>query len=431
MDQPILLGNEWVFPTGERVPHVSGGALADVSDILKHDYHGPLRTTLNNSVALDAQIERRTDSITGDFAVIPMEIGREIGVGGRKEREPVPAGGSIPPKVCHVKVKRLYGVFTVTKAEIAAMDTDRGSFERAITRRMRNLKDAITRWKSQQAWNDGSGRVAHCGTTTASATVVLDAATSEQVLTNLAEGMRIDIGTDANPQLIASDRTVVSVDFDNATVDISGAVVTTSASHFLYRQGSGGDPGTDDQREITGLGLALDNSADLQELGADDAFGWSATVDENGGDLRPVSENLIERAVHRHQNRSGATVDSLWAEDAVFRACVNSLRGRTRQINTRQLKGGYEAIDFQVGAENLPLMRDRDATANQIVGIQDDAFADFVQIDWDWEDENGSGQVLRLTPDRVHEYEAWFYSFRERGYYERNKFLLIDDVEGA
>lgn len=407
-------------------------AIEDVSDILKHDYKPPLRDDMNNGAALDAQLERTTDSIVGDYAVIAMETGREVGVGARLERGVFPRPRSVPPKQATIKVKRLYGTFSVTRAEVEAMKTDVGAFDRAIPRRMRNLRNAITRWKSQMCWGDGSGRVAQCGTTTASTTVQLAATTAEQVLVNLAEGMQIDIGTNASPQAVAADREIVSVDFANATVTITGPAITTTSSHYLFRQGSGGQPGVDnDQKEITGLLAGIDDDGTLQGLAPASAFVWSSIVDGNSGTLRAASENLIERLVHRTRNRSGDGPSGLWAGDGVYRYLVNQLKGRQRIVNDLQLRGGHTAVDFTFGAENLPLARDMDAPEHTLWGVDYSAMKDYVQTDWEWEDEMGGGSVLRLSPDRTHEYEAVFFTFRERGYLRRNSSFRIDDLEAA
>lgn len=405
-------------------------SLAEVSNILKEDYKDPLRNTLNDSVVLSAQLERNTDSIVGLYAVIPMEVGREVGVGSRLENEVLPASRSVEPQRALVKVKRIYGTFKVTRPEIEAMATDRGSFERSIQRRMRNLKNACTREKGRQVWGDGSGKIATCGTTTASTTVQLAAATSDSALVNLAEGMQIDIGTNANPQLIAADREVLSVDFDNARIVISGAVVTTSASHFIYRQGAGGVPGSATQREMTGVATGVDDTDTLQSLAVASAWSWKSEVWANGGNSRPLSENLLEKAVHKSENRSGRQVDGLYAEDGVFRHAVNSLKARQRIVNELALKGGHTAIDYTFGAMSIPLVKDRDGKSGSIFGFCYDSMAEFVQTDWEWEDEMGGG-VLRLATDRTHSFEAIFFTFRELGWYERNPNFRIDDLETA
>ena len=406
-------------------------SLAEVENILKHDYKN-LTDLLNNSVGLSAQLDHNTDSISGDFAVISMEAGREYGIGARLAGDVMPAAHSVPPQQVHVRVKRTLGRYRMTTAEIAAMESNVGAFTQAQPRRIRNLKNGCTRDYARQAWGDGAGRLAQCGTTTASTTVVLDATTAEQQLLNLAEGMQVDIGTNADPQLIASDRRVISVDFDNATVLISGAVVTTTASHFLYRQGAGGAPATATQRELTGVERLVDDTVAVQDLDPANQWNWAAFVTDNGGTPAPMSESRLESIVMRHESRSGAMVDELRSGQGVYRAMVNSLKGRQRVVNDIALKGGHTAIDYTFGAHNMPLSYDRDADVvdpNALWGFEWKSLTVYVQRDWQWEDTDG--QVLRLATDGTQSFEGVYYTFRELGVSERNHNFRADDVEAA
>lgn len=406
-------------------------ALADVTNILKHDYKNMTSLLNEESSGLAAQLDKNTDSIHGDYAVIAMEVGREYGVGARLEGDIMPPGRSVAPQQAHVRVKRIYGRYKMTKAEVSAMETDTGAFVRAQPRRMKNLKNACARDYSREVWQDGSGKLAQCGTTSGSTTVVLAAATSEQALVNLAEGMQIDIGVTADPQQVASDRVVVSVNFTNATIVISGAVVTTTSSHFLFRQGAGGAPQTVTQRELTGVQRLIDGTLAVQDLDPANVWNWSALVDSAAGVLRAPSENLIEKTVMRHENRGGG-VDGLWASAGVYRAMVNQLKGRQRVVNDISLKGGHTAVEYTFGARNLPLAWDRDADvagANSLWGLEYESLQVYIQDDWDWEDMDG--QVLRLSTDGTHSFEGIYYTFRELGISERNHNFRIDDLEVA
>lgn len=406
-------------------------SLADVAEMLKHDYKN-LSTLLNNTASpVASQIERTTDSIVGDYAVIAMEVGREYGIGARLEGDTMPPGRSVPPKSATIKTKGVYARYRIGAREIDAMKTNAGAFASAQERRIKNLKDGVTREMSRQTWGTGNGRLVTCGTTTASTTVQLAASTADQALVNLAEGMQVDIGTDADPQLIASSRKIVSVDFDLAQVVIDGAAVTTSGSHFLYRQGAGGTTQTVTQREITGLGLHVDNDTTDQGL-ASTQFGWAAIVDGNSGVNRAPAENLLERTVMKSANRSGADVKNLVAGDGVYRSMANNLLGRRRVINTRELSGGHKGIDYAFGSRELVLQNDRDMTPafpNSVVGLDYSSFKTYIGTDWNWEDRDGS--VLRLATDDTHFFEAIYFTFREMGVERRNANFRVDDLETA
>lgn len=85
-----------------------------------------------------------------------------------------------------------------------------------------------------QAFGDGTGFLAQCGTTTADTVVVL--ATGDTWALDrgyLYPGLTIDIGTTSDEDSIANDRVITAVDYANNTITISGANVTTSSSHYI------------------------------------------------------------------------------------------------------------------------------------------------------------------------------------------------------
>lgn len=85
-----------------------------------------------------------------------------------------------------------------------------------------------------QAFGDGTGFLAQCGTTTADTEVVL--ATGDTWALDrgyLYPGLTIDIGTTSSEASIANDRVITAVDYANNTITISGANVTTSSSHYI------------------------------------------------------------------------------------------------------------------------------------------------------------------------------------------------------
>src|SRR3990167_8315919 len=123
-----------------REPQEHGMSLAEVEAILKDDYK-QLYKLVNNSVGLVAQLDMNTDSIVGNQAVIALEVGREFGTGWRLEGDTMPPGRSVAPQNVNVAVKRCYGRYRMTKAEISAMSSNVGSFARAQERLVANLKE--------------------------------------------------------------------------------------------------------------------------------------------------------------------------------------------------------------------------------------------------------------------------------------------------
>lgn len=405
-----------------------GQTLALADAVLKEDYHGPLRKQINDKTAITAQMTRNTETLVGRRAILPCHMTRNSGVGSRLEGETLPTAGNQGTVDEVIGLHYHYGKVRLTKQTITRMASDRGAFIKATKLEMKGLASDCTRDQERQIAGTSNGVMATCGTTAASTTVQLLTTTPEQMLVNLLEGATIDIGTVANPQAVAGNRAVTSVDFTNKTVTISGAAVsTTSGTHFIFRQGNGGS-GVN-QRENTGLQTMISNTGTLFGIDPTVYQAWQSIVDSNGGTLRPISENLVEKTSHRAENRSGEEVDSLWCEDGVYRAAANLLTAQKRMVNTLELKGGHKGLEFNFGTNGAPLMKARDLPPNQLFGLNHASLELFVDEDWTWEDTDGS--VLTRAADNTHSFEAIYYSFLETATTRRNAHFLITDLEVA
>jgi len=407
---------------------VAGQNLTLADAALKEDYNGPLRKIINDRVALIAQFPKNTRDLVGRRAIVPLHITRNTGVGSRLENEVLPEAGAQGAINQIINLRSHYGMIRLTRHVISRMDKDRGAFVKAIRWEMDGIKSDCIRDQNRQAWSTSDGKLATCGVTAAATVIVLATTTSEQQLVNLAEGMRVDIGTVANPQLRAANRKVTAVDFTNKTITVDGGAVTTAGTDFVFRQGAGGSGAN--QRELTGVQTQIDDTGSL--FGVDPAtyWQWAAIVEGNGGTNRPISENLVTKAVMRSHNRSGIDgKHTLWAEDGVYRSAVNVLQARHRIVNTLDLKGGHKAVAFVVQGDELPLKNERDAPPNKLWGIHAESFTEYIDEDWQWEDLDGN--VLHLAPDRTHNFEALYFKFNEIATERRNAHFCIEDLEAA
>lgn len=406
---------------------MAGQTLALADAVLKDDYEGPVREQLNNQCKLAMQVGKNTTSFVGRRAVVPLHVSRNTGVGARLEGEVLPAAGAQGTVDVFVPCRYNYGRIRLSKQVITRMASDRGAFVRALDLEMNGIKSDNGRDYNRQLWGTSDGKIAKCGTTTGANVVVLDSNTAEQVIVNLAEGMRIDIGTVAAPQTVAANRLITAVDFTNKTVTIDGAAVTTSSTHFIFRQGAGGN--LTNQRELTGLQTMVAATGAL--FGVDPAtyWQWASIIDSNSGTLRPISENLIAKTMMRTLNRSGDEVDLLWAEDGVYRAYANLLQAQKRIVNTQTLNGGHTALEFAAGGTTTAFTKDRDCPSNTVFGLCSSQMTEYVDEDWKWEDLDGA--VLSRSTDSTHTFEAIYYKFSEFAVHKRNCHFQVQDLEVA
>lgn len=417
-----------------------GGLTTTAADsVLKEDYKGPVREQLNNASVILAVVERNSEDIVGRRAVIPLHVGRNSGVGARAENADLPVAGSQRYDDVFIPIRSNYARIELTGQTIAVMSKDRGAFIRALRSEMDGAVDDATRDLARQVWGTSDGRIAETAATTASTTVVLDAPTATQ-LDQLEEGFLIDIGTVAAPTAVASGRSVTSVNRTAGTIVISGAAVTTTTAHSIFRYGAGGASDNtgkinDGQRELTGLQHIVDDDSVLHTLDPAVEPRWKSQVDDNGGTARNISENLVTKSIMTTDRRSGRATTLLVGSDGVFRSYANLLTGLKRVVNEMDLPGGYSGVTIgsprqgrRQTAQRLTLAWDRDAPANSLYGLDTGSLVFMELEDWDWMDKDGA--ILSRVANKD-AYEATMFKYGDLACTRRNSHFRITAINEA
>lgn len=416
--------------------------LETANDVLKLDYKGPLRDQLNHTTFLLSQIESNSDDIVGKHAVVPIHTSRTSGVGARAEGGTLPTAGAQGYNDVRVPLRRNYGRIQISGPTIQAMSSDRGAFVRAVESETSGATTDLKRDVNRQVHGTSNGVIATCGTTSASNTLQLLGTTTRTQMRQAWNqgGMVIDIGTVADPDTVAASRTVTAVDYDNKTLTISGAAVsTTSGTHFIFRAGNGGasdntgNPGGQDgQLELTGLQSIVSDTADIQTIDTSAVPVWQSQVFDNSGTNRALSENLINRAIQDTEIESGEQIKLLLSNAPVNRAAASLLTATRRNLDNVALEAGYSGIKWTALAEGMrqsggdvALVWDQDAKENTLYGLATDKLVQYVGSDWDWMDQDGAVLSRVANQDA---YEATLYKYHELATTKRNAHFRIDDI---
>jgi hypothetical protein len=116
-------------------------------------------------------------------------------------------------------------------AVASAMDSE-------VTGAIENTRHQV----AAQAFGDGTGFLAKCGTSTTTTTITLASGDTWALDRGyLYPGLTVDIGTTSNPVSqtgAGTPRQITAIDTANNTITISGANITTSSSHFVSIAGS-------------------------------------------------------------------------------------------------------------------------------------------------------------------------------------------------
>jgi len=386
-----------------------GATLTTLDSILKNQYIGPLREQVNYEVTLLDLLDKDQDSVVGKNFTIPLHVGGNEGFAAVAEGGALPGAGAQQYKESIVPMRYVYSTIEITGPTIKAAKTDAGSFVRAIDSEMKGAAKDFKRQLNRMFWNDGSGSLSACGTTTASTTVVV-ASTKF-----IRAGMAIDVLVSATGATGtgATARTVVSVTSATAFV-ISGAAITTDNTFSVYISGSR-------NIEVMGLGGILSSTKIVQGLDPATYPWWTPNVLANGGTGRAITEVLMQQAMDATETNSDGTVKAIVTSFGVRRAYQNLLTTNRQYMNTMDLKGGKKALDYN----GIPLIADKDAPIGKIAFLDTDALKIYQLSDIDWMSEDGA--ILSRVAGKD-SYGATLYRYLELGCSSRNSQTTLDDI---
>lgn len=408
-----------------------------VDAILRDDYRD-YREQLNQKAFLLAQVERKKDTVTGRVARHSIHTGRSGGIGARAEGADLPTADQQRHNTVPVPVRTQTARIQLTVQLMKMATGEPGSFIDALESEM-SIDNDLMKDVNRQLYGTSNGVMATCGTTAASTTVqLLAASTSAAQMRQFYVGRVVDIGTVASPTTVATTRTISAVNPTSKTITISGAAVsTTSGTHFIFNTLSGGasdNSGTinDGQIEMTGLQSAVLSTGVLHTLNASTVPVWAAQEYSNSGTARPFPEATLDLALLENQTISGSSIDTLLSGNGVFVAGKSVLSGYQRNIDKMTFKGGFQGIVWStpgtsgVDGKDIGWFADGDCPVNSLYGLTTDSMVlHQVNEGWEWMDEDGA--ILSRVANKL-AYEAALFTMMDVAYTQRNSNFVIKDI---
>jgi hypothetical protein len=205
-------------------PVADPAAIAAVQDILKEVWTtDALQSQLLEELVLFDWMDDVTEFTDSDglAAAVPLRTGRTGGIGTRGIGEKLPPAGH--QRVGKAKYNYTFHYLTVKVLGpvVARMKTQRQSVVKEISLEVENGLDDIKQDWQRQLHGDGTAVICTVAVSTTSTTVTVQGRKGTHALEVgwIYEGMRIDIGTAANPVLTTQGVTVQSVDPDAGTFE--------------------------------------------------------------------------------------------------------------------------------------------------------------------------------------------------------------------
>ncbi|MGE5595461.1 MAG: phage major capsid protein [Hyphomicrobiales bacterium] len=397
---------------------------SSLDPILKEFYIPPVVEQLNNEVLVFQLLDASDEELVGRRAIVPVHKNRSGGIGARGEYGTLPVAVGQGYANAVYTLKYLYGRAQISGPAVELSADPRGAFLQAFKAELDYLRNDLTLDLARQVYGDGTGQVAAFATNASANTLTVTS--SEPIRKGFVYiNQVIDIGTTANGQAVASQRSITDVNVGTPSVTISGAAVaTTSGTHFAFV--SGNVDGSGNVLEIdNGLRKLVSSTSGLtvggiNSGGAGNGF-WDNLRDTSGG---AVSLDNIQKNINQVRV-NGGRVDLMLGSLGIQRAVFNALQSQVRYVDTpTKLAGGYEALSVA----GHDLVGDRLAPFGTIFMLDKRFIKIFSNRDWHFLDQDG------LTTRWVTDQDAWqaaLARYINLGVSRRNTHLIMSGLTDA
>lgn len=401
-------------------------AIATLGSILKDLYLPPVVEQLNNEVLLLQRLEPRSQEIVGNQAVVPLHKNRTGGIGSRGETDALPVAGNQGYGKAVFDLKQHYGRVRVTGLAMAKTASEAGAFLQALKGELDGIRNDLKKDIARQTYNDGSGKLAGAASTANGAQTVTLVSDEPLRKGQIYIGMRIDIGTTANPVSILngatgpSEVTDVNIAAKTVTVNTGTIGATTAGTHFLFRQGNLTGATVN---EMTGLQNLVANAGTGVVGGIDSGAAgnsyWQNQFDNASAALSKDKMTIAFNTV----NVQGGNVSLMVGSFGVQRALFNLLQTQVQYIEPLNLKGGFKALEYM----GQPFVADLDAPFGTVYFLDERFLKVFATSDWHFLDEDG--HVLKW----VSGFDAWeavLARYMNLGISRRNVQFVMSNLTG-
>ncbi len=416
------------------MPFDFAGNLAD--EVLREFLQKPAREELNNSTRFLSMMNRRRVPMQGNRIRIPIHIGRNVGVGVRRERGKMPASGGQQYDSAFYELKSCYATIELSGQ---AMSATEGSPEAlliavdALTNEIRGAVKDATVDLSRQVWHDGSSFLTQCGVTATSNTVVVLSTKFLQV------GLVISIRQSDDGSANVANRTVDAI-LTATTFTISGAAISTAITDSVYEGVSATD--LEESRDSTSSGTwrtplsvyglealvseinpgrivadgaavgthGFDQTQAQGQMGEIDRLAeprWQANVVTGGAKAGGAAAILDEMqdAYDQSEIELGEETGLIMTSYIGRRRYLGLIDSSRRFMNRKDVDHGHPQRDLEFN--DTPMVADRHAsTANGadfeiMYFLEMQSLGYIAKPDWKWLDEDGS--VL----SRISRFDLW------------------------
>jgi len=382
---------------------MAGLDLTALDKVLKEVYVPAVREQMQKATILLSQVQRSSDNITGEgkYAVVPLMLGYNEGIGARGDNEDLPTPKSSRYDKILVPIVSNYGRIYVTGKTIRQTRTDTGSFVRAVDSEINNMVIGLKRDINRQMFGNGTGTLATVnGNQNAVNTIVVSSTQYFRV------GMSIDI----HEATVIENREITSINKANSTITIDGSAVNVTNGTVITRNGS-------KDKEIYGLDNIVNTSNWL--LNTSNVPEWSANIE-----TLPVgytSQQLLDTLQKAYSDceEIGEEIPDIAITTFTIRdKYASALTILRRIVNTLDLKYGFKGLEFN----NMAIVADNQCPSGVLYMLKSKHLLLSTASDFDWADEDG--KILDKVSGKD-AYTAYMYFDAQFACKKRNVFAKV------
>lgn len=402
-------------------------AVGAFNEVLKIDYEKGIIDSLNDEQPLLSQIEKDSESWTGQKVVFPTRLKRNFSAAATSEGYKYHTPGKQQYKDWEIPCKYAHGSIRLTAQVINSSLKSKGAFARALGSEIDGLVEDMANYRGRAAWGFGKGVLCLVnGDPGTGTTITVDAphgvAGADNGSRFIQEGMFIAFINPADGTIRAGGaRTVLAVASTGLTFTITAAAdAAVEDNDYIVIAMEAGTTDVNEttyDREFMGMLGLVDTTTYVSTLHAIDRstspgnYLQSTKLTSVGA----LSADAIQRAIDTGAQKARAKIDALWCEHAVRRAYQVMLENDRRYMGASLMQpdGGTKAakgkeLDFG----GIPIKTDKDAPYGHMFGLQYDTFTRWTLTEGQWADDHGS--ILRFVTG-YDAYEAVYRVFDNVG----------------
>jgi len=384
-------------------------SLSDVSSALKKVLLPYVRDNFPKQTILLDQVKRNSGTtFMNDNFYVPLRTSRNAGVVNLASDTAKLRNGSATIGQASTPVRTATGTFEISKLAIAATNSSKGSVESMLRFQADSLMTDFSRSVNRQFMGDGSGIVAYVGTALGTAAGTAIPVTSVNPVNGdihavkyIAPGAVLEIGT-----AIGTVSSVVdggSVGTINVTSSITPGTADL-AINFV-------DGDNADAAEFNGLDLFIGTGGTFQGLARATTPQWEGQLGTLAGGTLTIN-GMTQKHLAAAQYAMAGDRYALFANQTPYAAYGNALVGYRRDVNTRELIGGWTGLEFAAGQKPIGMFLDYDTPEGRVMGVNLDSVTVGEVEPMNWESDPSSDQPLLRRVDYL-TYQAVMHYFAQ------------------